>query len=103
MITMQEIKSLFGDGGFSSFYKKSIYKHDPFENFNFEIVEQFGGEGMGDHCYYVIKFTRKSDPEDFVYVQFNGYYSSYDGSDYSYGNSYIVEPYEKTIRAWRQV
>jgi hypothetical protein len=102
MITMQEIEGLI-EGDINEFIGEFDYKNNSFENFNFEVVEQFGGEGKGDHCYYVIKFTRKSDSEDFVYVQFNGYYSSYDGSDYSYGNSYIVEPYEKTIRAWRQV
>jgi hypothetical protein len=102
MITMQEIEGLI-EGDINEFIGEFDYKNNSFENFNFEVVEQFGGEGKGDHCYYVIKFTRKSDPEDFVYVQFNGYYDSYNGSDYSYGNSYIVEPYEKTIRAWRQV
>ena len=102
MITMQEIESLI-TGNIDKFLRHIIYKHNPFENFNHEITEDFGGEGMGDHCYYVIKFTRKSDSEDFVYVQFNGHYSSHDGTDYSYGNRYIVEPYEKTIRAWREV
>lgn len=100
MITMQEIESLIAD--INKFLHETIHKDNPFENFNSEITENFGGEGMGDRCYYVIKFTRKSDSEDFVYVQFNGYYSSYDGKDYSYGNRYIVEPYEKTIRAWRE-
>jgi hypothetical protein len=102
MITMQEIEGLI-EGDINEFLGEVDYDDNSFENFNFEVVEQFGGEGKGDHCYYVIKFTRKSDSEDFVYVQFNGYYDSYNGSDYSYGNSYIVEPYEKTIRAWRQV
>lgn len=101
MITMQEIESLIAD--INEFLQETIHTDNPFENFNSEITEDFGGEGMGDHCHYVIKFTRKSDSEDFVYVQFNGYYSSYDGLDYSYGDRYIVEPYEKTIRAWRRV
>jgi hypothetical protein len=99
---MQEIEGLI-EGNIDGFLKETIYDDNPFENFNFEVVEEFGGEGMGDHCHYVIKFTRKSDLEDFVYVQFNGYYDSYNGSDYSYGDRYIVEPYEKTVRAWRQV
>ena len=102
MITMQEIESLI-TVNIDKFLREIIYEDNPFENFNSEITEDFGGEGMGDHCYYVIKFTRKLDSEDFVYVKFNGYYSSYDGKDYSCGKRYIVKPYEKTIRDWREV
>lgn len=102
MITLEEIENLI-IGNIDGFLGETIYEDNPLENFYFEVIEDFGGEGQGDHCHYVIKFTRKSDAEDFVYVKFDGYYDSYDGSDYSYGERYIVEPYEKTVRDWRRV
>jgi hypothetical protein len=102
MITMQEIKDLMVDG-VNKFLFETIHEDDPFKDFNFEVIEQFGGEGQGDHCHDVIKFTRKSDPQDYVYVKFDGYYSSYDGCNYSYYEPYIVEPYEKTVRDWRKI
>ena len=102
MITLEEIENLI-IGNINGFLNETIYEGVALEEFYFEVIEDFGGEGQGDNCHYVIKFTRKSDSEDFIYVKFNGYYSSYNGSDYSYGERYIVEPYEKTVRAWRRV
>jgi hypothetical protein len=44
----------------------------------FECVEQHGGEGEGEDFYTVYKFTKDSET---VYVKFQGWYQSYNGSE----------------------
>jgi hypothetical protein len=50
-----------------------------------------GGEGEGETYTYVYKITCK-DGETF-FVQANGHYDSYDGTDFSYCVPYEVEEY----------
>jgi len=45
---------------------------------SFECVEQRGGEGKGDE-YYTVFYFKDHD----VYIQFDGWYASYQGSEYS--------------------
>lgn len=42
-----------------------------------EEVEYFGGEGMGDSVYIVNHFVDHD-----IYIRVDGYYSSYEGSDW---------------------
>jgi hypothetical protein len=46
-------------------------------DFEFEIVEDFGGEGQGDSRYVVFSLT---DGTDTRFFRKDGYYASYDGS-----------------------
>jgi hypothetical protein len=63
-----------------------------------EYVEQFGGEGHGDDYWSVYKFTKNDES---CYVKFDGYYASYNGSDYD--EWFFVEPKEVMKIDWVQV
>lgn len=60
-----------------------------------EIVEDFGGEGKGDTVRIVVHFK-----EGDLYVKAEGYYASYDGSDWSSSEWEEVRPKEKTITVY---
>jgi hypothetical protein len=51
-------------------------------NLTVEDVDSYGGEDMGDEYWRVLKFIDNETKES-VLVQFDGYYTSYDGSTYS--------------------
>lgn len=55
----------------------------------FNHVDCFGGEGMGEDYWSVYKFECK-ETFDFVYVKFQGWYQSYNGSEFT--DWYFVEP-----------
>jgi len=61
-------------------------------NVIFEYVDNYGGEGQGDDYWSVYSFTRGDEK---VYVKFNGWYASYNGSEYN--EWFFVDPREKTI------
>ncbi len=61
-------------------------------NIEVEFITNFGGEGEGRDYYSVYKFTKDSET---IYVKFQGYYQSYDGSEYE--RFYFVEPKETTV------
>lgn len=54
---------------------------------NYKYEDSFGGEGQGDDYWSVYSFT---DGTDKVYVKFNGWYASYNGSEYT--EWFFVEP-----------
>ena len=62
---------------------------------NSELVEDFGGEGLGDHAHVVIRVDDKL-------FKIDGYYSSYDGTDWD-TEWYEVKPAEKTITVYEKV
>lgn len=56
------------------------------------LVESQGGEGQGDSCSLTLWF------KDFnIYLKVLGYYSSYEGKDYSGYVWYEVKPVERTV------
>lgn len=57
-------------------------------------VEQKGGEGQGEEWYSVKYF-----PAHNVYIRVDGFYTSYDGTDFDNGWDDVseVKPIEKTI------
>ena len=57
-----------------------------------QFVDCFGGEGMGDDYWSVYSFT---DGDTVVYVQFDGWYASYNGSGHS--EWFFVEPKEVVV------
>lgn len=57
-----------------------------------EEIDQYGGEGQGD-TWYTIKYFKDHD----VYIKTDGFYSSYNGTDFDYGFGSEVKPVEKTI------
>ena len=60
--------------------------------------DQEGGEGQGENYYIVYKV---SDDHESILVKVNGFYSSEEGVDWSYGDAIEVLPFEKTVRAWK--
>ncbi len=46
---------------------------------NFELVDRYGGEDQGSDYWSVYSFT---DGMQVVFIKFDGYYASYDGSTY---------------------
>lgn len=65
------------------------------KEWGFTVVEDFGGEGLGDTVRVVVHF-----PEDDLYFKSEGSYASYDGSDWSDADWEEVRPKEKTITVY---
>lgn len=61
-----------------------------------ECVEEFGGEGLGDSFYAIWHFPYLN-----LYVQFDGWYASSQGSEYE--ECFEVEPKEVTIIQYNRV
>jgi len=61
-----------------------------------EIVETAGGEGEGDSAHIIFKIRGR-------HFMKTGYYASFDGFYWDDGRLFEVEPYEKTVTAWREV
>ena len=59
--------------------------------------DNYGGEGQGDDYWSVYSFARGDEK---IYVQFNGWYASYNGAEFT--EWYFVEPKEKVITVWVQ-
>ena len=59
-----------------------------------KVVDQYGGEGMGDD-YWMVVYFEKFD----TYIRLDGWYASYDGGTLD-GDPYIVEPRQKTITVY---
>lgn len=57
------------------------------ELINYKHKDNHGGEGEGDQYWSVYSFTNGADV---VYVKFNGWYASYDGSNFT--DWFFVEP-----------
>lgn len=66
-------------------------------NINFELVDRYGGEEQGYDYWSVYSF---SDGMQVVFIKFDGYYASYDGSTYE--EFYEVKPVEKTITVFEK-
>jgi hypothetical protein len=64
--------------------------------FSLKSVERVGGEGQGDHVHWV--FTITDSEGNITFWKKNGYYSSYDGSDWSYGDLRQVTPKVKEVK-----
>lgn len=63
---------------------------------SFECVEHYGGEGQGDVSYSIYHFKDHD-----VYIHFDGWYTSHEGSEYS--DCFEVEPYQVTVTQYKPV
>jgi hypothetical protein len=69
---------------------------NPLENIGeWEEIEQYGGEGQGE-TWYSVKFFKDHD----VYIRTDGFYSSYNGTDFEEGFGEEVKPKLKTITVY---
>ena len=58
----------------------------------------YGGEGQGDDYWSVYSFTRGDEK---IYVQFNGWYASYNGAEFT--EWFFVAPKQKVITVFEPV
>jgi hypothetical protein len=63
----------------------------------FEFVDRYGGEDQGSDYWSVYSF---SDGMQVVFIQFDGWYASYQGSTYE--EFFEVTPVEKTITVFEK-
>lgn len=63
----------------------------------FQFVDRYGGEDQGSNYWSVYSF---SDGMQVVFIQFQGWYASYDGS--TFDEFYEVQPVEKTITVFEK-
>lgn len=61
----------------------------------FVQVASKGGEGQGEEYWLIYHFTAHN-----VYIKVSGFYTSYDGVDWSYGGFSEVKPVEKTMTVY---
>lgn len=66
-------------------------------NIGFDLVERYGGEDQGSDYWSVYSF---SDGMQVVFIKFDGWYASYEGSTYE--EFYEVQPVEKTITVFEK-
>jgi hypothetical protein len=64
-----------------------------------QIESHGGGEGDGEECWSVYKFYNSED--DVAYIKFDGYYQSYNGSEYQ--EFYVVEPVDRMVTFYEAV
>lgn len=79
------------------------YKVDELDELkiDYESVQQYGGEDQGTDYYTVTKFTSKEFPDEVLFVKFQGWYASYQGSEYE--DWFFVTPKEKTITVYEEL
>lgn len=98
-----EINDIMEDMGVTlsdPFCYTTLLQTTPPDGVRIEVAASEGGhEGGGEYCMKVFSVEREGRVG---YVKFEGFYSSYEGSEYENGGK-IVEPYEKTATAWREI
>lgn len=65
-----------------------------------ELVESYGGEGDGSSYWTVYKFT-DTETNETAYIQFDGWYASYVGSEFE--EWFYVEPKEVLVTQYHRV
>ena len=66
-------------------------------NITFQFVDRYGGEDQGSDYWSVYSFT---DGMQVVFIQFQGWYASYEGS--TFDEFYEVQAVEKTITVFEK-
>jgi hypothetical protein len=62
-------------------------------------LDNYGGEGQGENFWSVYQFTRRG--EEALYIQFQGYYMSYDGA--TFHEYFFVEPRQVMVTQYFQI
>lgn len=65
-------------------------------------IEKKGGEGQGEEYHIVLKIKDEESGHEEFWIH-TGFYSSWEGVDWSYGECYQVEPVQKTITVYEEV
>jgi hypothetical protein len=70
------------------------------EGYTIEEEEQFGGEGQGDN-YFIVVSIKENNSGEKIYVRFNGYYDSWNGTEWDGWD--FVKPIEVTVTKWEAI
>lgn len=62
---------------------------------DFDEVDQYGGEGKGDH-WHSVKYFKEKD----IYIKVVGFYQSYSSTEFYEGWGEVVTPQKKTITVY---
>ena len=85
-----------------NYYNSSDIQYISYESENFECQREVageGGEGQGDSIWTVSRVLDKKTGEVF-FIRFDGYYESWNGSDWSNNDWSIVRPQEVKVIQW---
>ena len=114
----QFVENLLRDDTYADFISESLFyseynaepnkwDSDEVKSFRVALTEagvvcqhenNYGGEGQGDDYWSVYSFTRGDEK---IYVQFNGWYASYNGAEFT--EWFFVEPKEKVITVFERL
>jgi len=93
-------RGLFHSEGFNGWYDGSKDAGAILDTLGIkhEYEDSYGGEGRGEEYWSVYSFTKDSET---VYVQFDGSYTSYDGSEYD--DYYFVNPKQVMVTEYEKI
>lgn len=72
------------------------------DGYEIALAEEHGGEGQGEEYWYVFSVKDLATSE-VTYLKFEGFYSSYNGSEFDGDDFDIVESREVTVKQWFKV
>jgi len=71
------------------------------ENYSFDQIEHFGGEGEGDEMWKVFE-VKDLKTEEVTNFRVSGYYDSWNGTEWD-RTVELVEAYEVTVTRWKGI
>lgn len=102
-VTSTEVKEIFEQFDVSiNYYASDEIQYSNYENDNYKVeseIDSYGGEGKGEEYWTVSRILDKRTGESF-FIRFDGYYSSWEGSDFSNNDWNIVVPKEVKVVQW---
>ena len=90
--------ALFHDAGYAISVESDAANLIEEHGFTAEVVDSYGGEGMGDEYWSVVRFTKNGES---ALVKFNGWYASYNGAEYE--EWFFVEAREVMVTKYFKV
>ena len=90
--------ALFHDSGYTISVESDEANLIEEHGFTAEVVDSYGGEGMGDEYWSVVRFTKNDES---ALVKFNGWYASYNGAEYE--EWFFVEAREVMVTKYFKV
>ena len=103
-ITREQVIELFKNEfnvGLDDYSSYGI-QYNNYENDNYKIESEIdgeGGEGQGDSIWIVSRILDKKTGEVF-FIRFDGYYESWNGTDWSNNDWTMVKPQEVKVIQW---
>ena len=89
-----DAEDVLSETGYETELRDLIKEH----GFTAEVVDSYGGEGMGDEYWSVVRFTKNGES---ALVKFNGWYASYNGAEYE--EWFFVEAREVMVTKYFEI